>query len=129
MKFQVGKNRCAIYFEVKKLGKDLLVTITGGDAHIGAVSLSLTTKNIKISQHTFTSSHLLVINGHKEGDIAATLSNKITKSTGKNCVLIVGIHINNITQNEIEGILDNCQKGIKKIIKKLTLSIRNHNFS
>lgn len=125
MKFQVGKNRCAIHFEVKKLGKDLLVTITGGDAHIGAVSLSLTTKNLEISQYILTSSHLLVINDHKEGDIAVTLSNKITKSTGKNCVLIVGIHINNITHNEIENILDNCQKGIKK----LTLSIKSHNFS
>ena len=36
----VGKDKTKVDLKYFRLGKDLLVIITGGDAHIGAVTLS-----------------------------------------------------------------------------------------
>ncbi len=119
MQFQVGRNRCVISFEVIELGKDMIIIITGGDAHIGAVTLCITRKGLNDLQRFSDLCSLLSIPGHKEKEIAIELSKEITSGTGKTCVVIIGIHLDNITPYEIKTIKGNCRVGAKKIVEEL----------
>jgi len=114
VKFQMGEGRCTVTFEIKELGRDLVVIITGGDAHVGAVSLSLSRKSLADANKLSASTSLLTVPGHKEEDIAIPLSKEITTRTGRNCVLVVGIHLDNITPEELGIIWENCRQGVKK---------------
>ena len=120
LKFKIGQNRCVISFEIKEIGRDLLVIITGGSVHIGAVSIALNRKSTGNHQQHSVSTNLLSVPGHREKDIAIPLAKELTSGTGRNCTLILGIHLDNITSDDIQTVWDNCRAGIKRIINKLT---------
>ena len=44
---------------------------------------------------------------------------KIAKATGKKVTVIAGIHFDNVSEKEIETILNACKKLSEKIIEKL----------
>lgn len=119
MLFEIGDGRYRVTIEVIELGKDLVVIFSGGDKHIGAVSLSLVRKSLRDPGQLSASNSLLTVPGHKEEDIAIPLAKKITSRTGRNCVLVAGIHLDNITNEELDTIWENCQEGAEKVINNM----------
>ncbi len=119
MNFVVGKERCRVFFEVKEVGPDIVVFVTGGDVHVGAVGLSvIVPSKINPGENT-TTSYMITVPAHKEEEIVVPLARQIARGTEKNCVVIVGIHLDDITAEEMEDIVENCNTGAKKVIEKL----------
>lgn len=75
-------------------GKDLLVTLTGGDIHIGAVALADKT-GVKTLQRQ----------NHREGEIVADLASTLANVFGCGVVVVCGIHYDNINKEEIAEVL------------------------
>ena len=112
-----GEGRTKLSLGARRLGKDLLVTITGGRAHAGAAGIGMFVNGKATSS-------VITIPGHKEDMIAKQGAEKIAKQLKTNCVLIAGIHIDNITKEEIETAVKNAEELIDELIalaKKETL--------
>ena len=88
-----------------QMGKDLNVSIYGGELpHIGAVALGIPRASLENENKISSSVSVLTITGHKE-DVIVQKSAKILSST-LNCTVVVscGIHIDNITFDDIQGL-------------------------
>lgn len=101
-----------------KVGDDLCVIVSGGDSpHIGCVTFS--TPRPSLSNDNEISSTTSVINriGHKDDEVAKYISEQLSSRLNKHVAVICGIHIDNITEEEIKALMDNLNDIISCIIK------------
>ena len=104
--------------KVLKVGNDILIIVTGGKSHIGAVGVTIPTDSIvtgKLTAYTST----ITLPSHKEDIIVKLIGERVSKETGKNVVVIAGIHFDNLSQDKIGKIVENCSELSDKIIKKI----------
>ncbi|TFG96399.1 hypothetical protein E4H12_11135 [Candidatus Thorarchaeota archaeon] len=104
-----------IYLEVKEIGKDLLISIHGGDEHhIGGVAIAYVTPSHYRDASTVSLSSL-TFPGHKDYVIANSTAEKICKELERSTVVTVGIHYDNATKNDIDEII----KAVEELVDEL----------
>jgi gallate decarboxylase subunit D len=94
-----GKNSTFITLKLYRVGKDFLGVLTGGEAHVGACALGSLLQSGKISVRTLTVTH------HYETEIVRALAGEICRVFHCSCVLVGGIHFENIKRPRILEIL------------------------
>ena len=104
-----------------KMGKDWNISIYGGDTpHIGAIALGIPRPSLENKNKISSSVSVLTITGHKE-DVIVQKAAKILSSTLNSTVVVsCGIHINNITFNDIGNLnllIDNL---VDELISKIS---------
>lgn len=104
-----GEGRTKIHLFAKKLGRDLIVTITGGREHAGAIGIGLFINGKATSS-------VITLPNHKEDNIAKQGAGKIAKELKTNAVVIAGIHLDNITQEEIDAVVKNSMALVAELI-------------
>lgn len=104
-----GEGRTKIQLTAKKLDKDLIITITGGREHLGAIGIGLFINGK-------ASSSVITLPNHKEDIIAKQGAEKIAKQLETNAVVIAGIHLDNITREEIDAVVKNSELLIEEFI-------------
>ncbi|MFV0561403.1 MAG: amino acid decarboxylase [Enterococcus sp.] len=83
---------------VSVIGKDLLITLTGGDTpHIGTVTTF--TKKDPVQTIRYPSHHGRF---HKDDVLAEALAKEIKEKVPGNCLITSGVHIDGITQAQIK---------------------------
>ncbi|MEM4657648.1 MAG: hypothetical protein QXX77_04410 [Candidatus Methanosuratincola sp.] len=93
-----GEGRYQIFAEAIRAGDDILVFVGGGEKpHIGGFSLS----------EPSASPVSLSIPLHKDFVVSHQVSEKVSKATGKRCLAVAGIHIENATKEEISILVKN----------------------
>lgn len=94
-----------IVLEEKKVGSDLNILIYGGSIpHIGAVAVATYGCLAHQIEHFTTTVSLITLPGHKEDLLARSAAEIISKKLKKNVVVCCGIHIQNISKEEIKNI-------------------------
>lgn len=102
MRIERKAGKHTIILEQHNIGNDVLVMILGGDEHhIGGISVAYPTKShyrdaVTISLNSFT------LPGHKDYVLSNSLAEKISNALEKVVTVIVGIHIENATKDEIQ---------------------------
>jgi len=87
--------RLTIRLRAERIGADWSVAIFGGDRpHIGAVALAGPDGHCQA----------LCLPGHREGDIAERFAAKLANRLGAAVCVSCGIHLDAITQPEIESV-------------------------
>lgn len=95
-----------------EMGDGLVLMLTGGNKpHIGAVALAIPYKQT-------SSASLLSVYGHKDGEIAKPLAEKVSKEIKKTVVVIVGIHLDNATKEDIQKFINNSNSEVDKFLDK-----------
>lgn len=93
------------------IGNDWNITIYGGDIpHIGAVAVGIPVTLPHSLNKLTSSSSLITIPGHKEDEIVNKSAKLLAKKLNSTVVVSCGIHIKNITFDEINilnTIIDN----------------------
>lgn len=102
--FSIGEAKTKVNYKVEEIGDDIDITITGGKAHIGCIALI-----------TNNSYNLFNLPGHREDELILPLIKSIQKNVKSTVVIKAGFHVDNITFNEIEEVMENNKKAIKKI--------------
>ncbi len=110
--FRVGRGRLAVSLEVRSLGRDLLVTVSGGQAHAGAVAMAA-------SGVAAPGGGLLVLPPHKEGPLAEECARTVSAAAGCTCVATAGIHQDGATPPEIAAIVANARIAIRRLAAAL----------
>jgi hypothetical protein len=106
-----GKGRTKVSLWAFHTGEDVIVCIYNENAHIGAVAVAeYDHKEQRVSTSVITRL------GHKDDVVAQKAAYSISKHTKRPVCVIAGIHINNITEEEIERVLENVNSLIGKLL-------------
>ncbi|HOW14454.1 hypothetical protein [Methanosarcina sp.] len=104
-------SRIEITLEAKKLGEDYLLTLTGGKEHAGAVAVGLFDE-----KSGRASSSVISLPGHREEQLALDSAKRVSKATGKTAVVVAGIHVDNISLEEIKEIVSAAEEMLGNFI-------------
>ena len=95
--------------DVAHLGRDLLVSIVGGEAHIGAVALG------GFNKRSYAS--VIAVPDHRDDVIAKEAALRISKELQRTCVVIVGIHVNNASEQQISQAVESSMELVNELIE------------
>ena len=87
--------------------EDVVIELTGGDhPHIGAVALAQLRPSLKNPNEVSATTSVLTCLGHQEDDLAKGMAGRIAKRAKMNTVVICGIHLDGISEAEIQDVLN-----------------------
>ena len=91
---------------VVRAGGALCIVLTGGDRpHIGTVTLSVPRPSLADSVRTSATTSILNCTGHKDGEAAQYLGQRLAATLGATVVVTGGIHVDDIRPGEIKTVL------------------------
>jgi len=106
-----GEGRTRVSLLASDMGNDLVVSIYNENAHVGAVAVGEYDH-----EHQRASVSVITRLGHKDDAIAQKAAHLITKSIKKPVCVIAGIHLDNITQEEVDKISENSMSAVDEFI-------------
>lgn len=96
----------AVRMDGVRAGNDLSLTIYGGDIpHIGAVAVSVCSQALHDPGKTTVTDNLLALQGHKDGELAVRVANRLAKHFGCTVSVACGIHFREASSAEIAEIV------------------------
>lgn len=111
----LGDGRTAVWLDLAAQGRDLVLRIGGGDAHVGAVAV--------VSPAGGTGGEaceeLSVVPGHKEGPLALAAARRLAAAGRRTCVCVAGIHLDAITPAEIALVVARAERGVETLAREL----------
>lgn len=108
----VGSGRTRVQLELRVQGRDFLILVTGGRAHVGAVATWDGSNNGPVAVVT-------ELPGHREGPLAGECATAIGSATTGNVAAVVGIHQDNATTGEIAAIVGHVREGLAELVDYL----------
>lgn len=108
----VGTGRTEVRLEVVRHGRDRILIVGGGEAHVGAVAVHAA---VGLNEAAGPVAELTVVPGHKEGPLADECAATLAAVAGGTWVAIVGIHQDEATAAEIQAIVANVRAGLARI--------------
>lgn len=124
-KLTLEKGRIKINLKAFIIGDDLCVIISGGDSpHIGSVTLSIPRASLADAVNNSATTSVLNVLGHKDDEAARYVSHMLSSRLNKNVVVTCGIHIDNITDEEINLTIDCLKELTYKLIETIHLKMQ-----
>ena len=106
--------RAKLVLDQKQVGNDHVLTLTGGEGHVGAVAVGLFDE-----KSARASASVITLPGHRDEGIALDGARRVSEVTKAATVFIVGIHLDNITKGEIDKIIVASKQMTDKFIDSL----------
>jgi gallate decarboxylase subunit D len=110
----VGEGRIRLYLDAVHIGPDLVVRLFNEGAHLGAIAIGEYS-----AEHARTSVSVITLPGHKDDAIAQKAAYLISQHTLKPVCVIAGVHLDNITKDEINRIIENTAQIVQDFIARL----------
>ncbi len=92
--------------EKRMLGKDILITVTGGEEHIGCTVLSVPRPSLLKDGQISCTSSVINVTGHKDEFICRSLAEKTAKKYNRVTVCTGGIHLDDISKEQIQKLIE-----------------------
>ena len=108
-----GTGRTRISLSNHSIGNDLIVCLFNECGHIGAVAVAEFCR-----EENRASTSVITRYGHKEDAVASRAAHQLCKALKKPICAIVGIHLDNITDEEIAQITQNCDTLVETFCKQ-----------
>ncbi len=110
-----GTGRTRVNLTTHTIGRDLVVCLFNEQGHLGAVALSDYS-----SEEDWASTSVLTRLGHKDDALACNATYQLCKHLKKPVCAIAGVHLDDITAEEIAQITHNCRRLVEKLISMLS---------
>ncbi len=104
--------RIAVSLTATDIGGDLLVTITGGSAHIGAAAVGIKTEGMATAS-------VITVPAHREDRVVKDAAEKLAKNLDRTVVVVAGIHYDDMNQEEIMDTLQLCDEMVNALVGEL----------
>ena len=111
-----GTGRTRVSLSTSYIGKDPIICLSNEAGHIGAVAVADYSEKEKRA-----SVSVITRPGHREDSVATEAARKLCKIVKRPVCVIVGIHLDNITDKEIAQILENCAKLVSALSERLSV--------
>lgn len=112
-----GKGRTKVSLSVQWIGSDLIVCLFNGQGHLGAVAVA----DFCHAENRASTSVITRL-GHKDDTVARNAAHTLCRKFKKPVCAIAGIHVDDITEEEIEEILRNCDLLVERASKLSAVS-------
>ena len=86
--------------------RDIIVIVTGGRDHIGAVGLAVPRPSLLDQDKLSATSSILTQPGHKEDILVKDISENLAAGTNRNTVVIAGVHYDNLATDDLKTLHD-----------------------
>lgn len=107
---------CSLTCWVISVGKDYTVTVCGGSLpHVGSVVMAQARPSLTGSGTSATSSILNCV-GHKDEAVARMFAERMAIRGNCTVVCVCGIHLDNITKEQLAGIQEGCRRLLERIL-------------
>jgi hypothetical protein len=101
-----GKGKYKVWLERHKIGDNLVFFLGGGEhSHIGGVVIAEPGKKARAIRLT----------GHYDDIVLKPIAEAACKKYKTKVVTVGGVHVNHATKEEIDLLVENCKKLVKKI--------------
>ena len=118
--FEAGSGIHRVQAVVVYCGKDIAVTLTGGDTpHIGAAAVASPRKSLKGDGTISATASVLCVMGHQDDIPARAAALRLAGALNATAEVTVGLHIDDATEDDIGALRDNFNKVIDMIIPVL----------
>jgi gallate decarboxylase subunit D len=114
-----GKGRTRVSLSAQWIGKDLIVCLFNKQGHLGAVAVADFS-----DEENRASTSVITRLGHKDDSIAYYAAYNLCKRLRKPVCAIAGIHLDNITEEEITQISQNCDALVDKFSRQSLVGSR-----
>ncbi len=111
-----GEGRLAVTARAVAQGKDWLVQVYGGTAHVGAVALAVYCP--EGTNGVSASAGVLTAPGHRDDTVAHALARKLCKIWRATVCVAVGIHVDGAMPEEIERLVLNAHAAADAIARR-----------
>ena len=119
-KFSFGSMPYTVHAEVRLLGEDVLVILSGGTKpHIGSIAAAHPRPSLTDEKIISSTSSVYNFLGHKDHVIAQRVAEMLSSRLNRNVVAVTGFHIDKITQEGISRVVENCDELAKKIYNEI----------
>ena len=115
-RFTVDEEGFLVEALVQQLGKDFLLSIWGGAAHIGAVAMAQPRPSLADPTRLSATSSVFCYLGHKEDDVVKDVSERLAAVLDAKVVVAAGLHWDNLTVGGIEQVKKNVVTLVNHII-------------
>jgi gallate decarboxylase subunit D len=118
--FNLERDRIKLNMKAFLIGEDLCVIISGGESpHIGCVTISVPRPSLSDASVVSATTSVLNLVGHKDDEVARVVSNDLSSKLNKTVVVTCGIHLDYITQEEINITIELIKEFTNKLIDSL----------
>jgi len=115
--FEVKEGGFLIEGALQRLGKDYLLSLWGGAAHIGAVATAQSRPSLADPTRISASASVFCYVGHKEDDLVKKVAERLAAALDAKVVVVAGIHWDDLAPQGIEQIINNVLALVAKIIQ------------
>lgn len=93
----------SIHYRLERLGGDLLLTVTGGAAHVGCVVLATHRQSLTGSGTDSADSSVLNRSGHKDEFLLRALTERLSAVAGCAVAAVGGVHYDGLDQQGLRS--------------------------
>jgi len=116
-KLTAENGRLCMSLQATPVGEDLCVILSGGDVpHIGCVTLSLHRSSLSDGKKSSCTTSVLNLVGHKDDEIIGYISQRLSTVLQRNVVVTGGIHMENITGEEIQVVKTLAEQLMERLV-------------
>ena len=105
-----GRGRTKVSLSAQWIGNDLIVCLFNGQGHLGAVAVA----DFCHAENRASTSVITRL-GHKDDAVACNAAHTLCRKFKKPVCAIAGIHLDNITDEEITEIKRNCDSLVERL--------------
>lgn len=102
----------------QQLGNDYLLTIWGGEAHIGAVAMAQPRPSLADPDRLSATASVYCYVGHKEDEVVKKVSERLASTLGTKVVVVAGLHWDDLKQEGIRQVAKNVHALVDNIVEE-----------
>lgn len=115
-RFEASDGDLSVYGLWQRLGKDYLLSLWGGVAHIGAAGMAQSRPSLADPARLSATASVFCYLGHKEDGVVKTASERLAAALNARVVVVAGLHWDNLQPDQIERVLANVTRLLEQII-------------
>ena len=104
-----------LHVRVERIGKDVLVTVSGGEAHIGSCVVAVPRPSLAAHGKPGCTSSVINLTGHKDEVICRRIAEELCRASGRTVVCTGGFHADGISGSGIREVTEAAEEIIKEI--------------
>ncbi len=104
----------------QRLGNDVLLSIWGGAAHIGAVAMAQSRPSLADPTRLSATASVFCYVGHKEDELVKEVSETLAAILGTRVVVVAGLHWDRLKPLELERVRKNVRALVEMILAEET---------
>lgn len=118
--FSAGEGKFKVTLIATITEEGLVAQIFGGEKpHLGAIALSTPRPSQADPEQISCSTIVIPVPGHKDDQVAKPVAEDIAKAWGSQVLTVVGVHVDNAENKDIEKLIHNCHTVKKALLEGL----------